>query len=80
MSETFLTPEEVRELTGYRQKKPQAAMLQEMGLRFWVNALGWPVVPRSAIDGLPANTKELESTKPTWKSKHDNGTHSHQIQ
>lgn len=51
MSATFLTKEEVAELTGRKNKSLQIVQLRKMGLPFWVNALDAPVVPRSAIDG-----------------------------
>lgn len=59
---TFLEDGELARLTGRKLKSMQIAWLRESGLRFWVNATGHPVVPRSAIDGSsPAPTK-----KPEW--------------
>jgi len=48
---TFLSSFEVAELTGRSARKLQIDALRQMGLPFWVNAIGRPVVPRSAIDG-----------------------------
>jgi hypothetical protein len=47
---TFLTPDEIRELTGYRQHAAQIRWLQREGIRHWVNANGRPVVPLSSIN------------------------------
>lgn len=46
----FLTSEEVRELTGRTRKSSQIAQLRIMGIPFFVNAGGHPVVTRSAIE------------------------------
>lgn len=51
MSTTFLSKEDVAILTGAKIKSKQIAQLRKMGLPFWVNALGVPVVPLSAING-----------------------------
>jgi hypothetical protein len=51
---TFLDPEDIAELTGCKLKARQIEQLRKMGLPFWVNAAGRPVVPRSAIDGQGA--------------------------
>ncbi|MFM0732357.1 DUF4224 domain-containing protein [Paraburkholderia sediminicola] len=71
MSETFLTTEEVAELTGIRtgrrgktREQLQAEWLRTTGLPFWVNARGRPIIPRSAIEGKPTTT-ELPAKK--WK-------------
>jgi hypothetical protein len=53
MTSTFLTKEEVATLTGRSRKAQQIAQLRTMGLPFWINALGHPIIPRSAIDGRP---------------------------
>lgn len=54
MNSTFLSKEDLVTLTGAKTKSKQIAQLRRMGLPFWINALGVPVVPRSAIDGRPA--------------------------
>ncbi|MCY0910915.1 DUF4224 domain-containing protein [Massilia antarctica] len=48
---TFLSTDEVSTLTGRKIKALQIQALRGMGMLFWVNAAGKPVVPRSAIDG-----------------------------
>jgi hypothetical protein len=54
MTSTFLTKEEVATLTGVKFKSRQIIQLRTMGLPFWINALGHPIIPRSAIDGRPS--------------------------
>ncbi len=47
----FLTPDEVSQLTGREQKSLQIEALMDMGIPFYVNASGRPVVPSAAISG-----------------------------
>lgn len=54
----FLDSDEICELTGRRIKSKQIEALKQMGLPFFVNALGRPVVSRSAIDGLKAEKQD----------------------
>lgn len=54
MSATFLTQEEVRELTGRTHKSLQITALAKMGLPFFVNPAGRAVVTRVAIEGRAA--------------------------
>jgi len=51
MSSTFLSPDEIKELTGRSYIKLQIEALSKMGLPFFVNAVGRPVVTRSAVEG-----------------------------
>lgn len=62
MSDTFLTKDEVAELTGRKNKRLQVEQLRKMGLPFWLNAASAPIVPRSAIEGKRAAPAE----KPKW--------------
>lgn len=64
MSATFLNPDELVELTGCKQRSRQILQLRKMGLAFWVNAAGNPVVSRSVIEGR----KDPEPVK-TWTPK-----------
>ncbi|NML61791.1 DUF4224 domain-containing protein [Massilia sp. RP-1-19] len=64
MSETFLTRDEVAELTGRKNKRLQAEHLRKLGLPFWINAAGAAVVPRSAIEGTRT---PAPATKPKWE-------------
>ncbi|WP_454874791.1 DUF4224 domain-containing protein [Paraburkholderia xenovorans] len=51
MLSTFLSNEELSVLTGRKVKSKQIESLRRMGIAFFVNAAGRPVVTRSAIDG-----------------------------
>lgn len=57
----FLTREQVIVLTGAKIKKRQIRMLRLHSIRHYINAAGWPVVPRSAIEFTPQ-----PSVHPTW--------------
>lgn len=48
---TFLTDEELAELTGCKWKRKQIDQLRKMALPFYVNAAGRAVVARSAVEG-----------------------------
>ena len=56
----FLTPEELKQLTGYARPSNQARRLKKLGLRHWINARGRVVVPRSAVEGKPSERKTFE--------------------
>lgn len=47
----FLTETELAVLTGRKRKADQIAQLRIMGLPFFVNAAGRPVVTCSAVEG-----------------------------
>lgn len=64
MSDTFLTQEEIVELTGRKIRAKQIEALRQMGLAFWVNPVGRAVVTRSAIEGRSATTKKPAPVKP----------------
>ncbi|TQK00146.1 DUF4224 domain-containing protein [Herbaspirillum sp. SJZ107] len=63
MSDTFLTAEEVRELTGRTKHALQAEQLRAQGIPFFTNAVGRPIVPRTAIEGCKEKVKPPE---PMW--------------
>lgn len=63
MSDTFLTAEEVRELTGRTKHTLQADQLRAQGIPFFKNAVGRPIVPRAAIEGRKEKVKPPE---PQW--------------
>ncbi len=46
----FLTPEELRSLTGRQHADAQCAALARMGLKFVIDADGRPKVARSAVE------------------------------
>lgn len=45
----FLTPDELIELSGYKQPRKIIAWLDEQGYRYRVNAKGWPSVLREVV-------------------------------
>lgn len=51
MSATFLEDDEIARLTGRKMKGLQIETLRHMGIPFFVNATGHPVVTRSAVEG-----------------------------
>ncbi|HEX2981348.1 MAG TPA: DUF4224 domain-containing protein [Anaerolineaceae bacterium] len=60
----FLTPDEIVALTGRKLKGAQIAQLRTMGIPFYVNAVGRPVVVRAVLE-----TKQQEQPKPRWQPK-----------
>jgi hypothetical protein len=73
MSDTFLTPEEVEELSGIRvgrggktREQLQIEWLRTTGIPFWTNARGRPIIARSAIDG---RTRSEDAPRPRWQPK-----------
>jgi hypothetical protein len=47
----FLNPQEVAELAGRKIKKLQIEQLRWMGIPFYVNAIGRPIVVRAVPGG-----------------------------
>lgn len=64
MSDLCLSRDEVAELCRTPQRARQAAFLRSNGIKHYLDAHGWPVVLRSAVD--PA--EKVAATRPTWKS------------
>jgi len=48
-----LSRDEIAELTRTPQRKRQIAFLVRNGIRHYVDAHGWPVVTRAAVEGTP---------------------------
>jgi len=61
---TFLDSEEIAELTGRKIKSKQIDTLRKIGIAFFVNATGHPVVLRSAIEGKQQATQKQDKG---WK-------------
>jgi hypothetical protein len=65
MSSTFLNRDELKDLTGRSYVRLQIAALAKMGIPFFVNDVGRPVVARSAVEGrasvAPASKKKWVS-------------------
>ncbi|MGF6504700.1 DUF4224 domain-containing protein [Paraburkholderia tuberum] len=73
MTDTFLSPEEVAELTGVRvgrrgktREELQVAWLRTSGIPFWENARGRPIIARAAIEGRIARD---DLPKKKWQPK-----------
>jgi hypothetical protein len=73
MSDTFLSPEEVAELTGVKvgrrgktREELQAEWLRASGIPFWTNARGRPIIARAAIEG---RTSREELPKKKWQPR-----------
>lgn len=65
-ADTFLTDEEVRRLTARKLKTKQIESLRRMGIPFFVNAIGRPVVTRVAVIGGNSRPQEFVSA---WTPK-----------
>ena len=59
-----LTRPELAELTRTKLKAGQVAFLRSNGIRHYVDAHGWPVVTRSAVEGEPEPAQAVTSWKP----------------
>lgn len=72
MSKTFLSSEEVADLTDRKQKAAQIKALRDMGISFLISATGHPKVIRSAIEGRTAtHSKAWQPKAPAasgWQS------------
>lgn len=51
MNPLFIDDSELATLTGRKMKNKQIAWLRKSGIPFRINALGRPVVTRSAVEG-----------------------------
>jgi hypothetical protein len=68
----FLSSQDISELTGRKTKSKQIEALLRMGLPFWVNAIGRPVVTVTAIEGrreLSLEKAWSPQRKKTWVEK-----------
>ncbi|VVE30894.1 hypothetical protein PEP31012_03669 [Pandoraea eparura] len=61
---TFMTPEELAELTGYVRCADQRKWLKKQGWAFEVSRGGRPIVARSYFDAR-MNRKAVAATSPT---------------
>ena len=60
----FLSRAEVAELTGAHIKRRQIDVLVRNGIRHTINAAGWPMVTRAAVEGGAQSQAEQPRT---WK-------------
>ena len=58
----FLTPDEVKALTGRARPGPQRRELTRMGIKFLVNCVGRPVVCRSEVEAKASTRGERKTT------------------
>lgn len=65
MSNMFLARDEVAILTGRKTKRHQIDALRRMGVVYFVNATGHPIVTRAAIEGKT----DLAPPKRAWSPK-----------
>ena len=63
----FLSSQDISELTGRKTKAKQIEALLRMGLPFWVNAIGKPVVTLTALEGRRESPQEK-----TWTPQRKN--------
>lgn len=69
MSTTFLTREEVKELTAAHRRKRQIELLRAQRIPFFINAAGWPVVTRAAVQGRETTDSRTTGwTPPVFRS------------
>lgn len=64
MADTWLTPEEVEDLTARQRWTAQCRMLAEMGVPFRPNAIGRPLVEREAV--LSTEKQARKKPQPNW--------------
>lgn len=57
----FLDNDELKTLTGRKSKSHQIDALRRIGIPFYVNATGHPVVTRAAVEG-----RKDEPVKAAW--------------
>jgi hypothetical protein len=62
----FLEPDQVVTLTGRRQKSAQITQLRKMGVVFFVNASGHPIIAEAAIEGRKQQAKQPQAWSPSW--------------
>ncbi len=54
----FLTPDEISELTGYKQRSRQITWLRRYGIRVYVTRVGEPRVLRSDLEAKPKKAQK----------------------
>ena len=59
----FLTADDVATLTGRKLKSLQVQALRQMGIPFFINAIGRPVVARSTVEG---KTTPIPQERAAW--------------
>jgi hypothetical protein len=60
----FLDPDDVAILTGKKSKSGQVAALRGMGIAFFVNPTGRPIVTKAALEGRIDTSNPQKSWQP----------------
>jgi hypothetical protein len=60
----FLTPDEVRKLTGKTRREAQARALEAMGVPFTQRPDGSPVVLRAVVESMLGGTATIARSEP----------------
>jgi len=64
VSSTFLDAHDICQLTGRKTKSKQIEALRKMGIPFFINAAGHPIVTLTAIEGGKKQSEPLQ--KQEW--------------
>lgn len=59
-----LSRDEIHELTRSPQKARQLSFLRANGIRHYLDAYGWPVVTRAAVEGMMKSEQDAQGWKP----------------
>lgn len=59
-----LSRDEIAELCRTPRRARQLAFLRQNGIRHYLDAYGWPVVTRAAVEGVPEREKPVERWVP----------------
>ena len=66
MTDTWLTPDEVVELTARQRWSAQCKMLAQMGIPFLPNAVGRPLVERAMVLQGGPRAPARKKVEPNW--------------
>lgn len=61
----FISPDDLKELTGFTVKEKQIAQLRRMGIPFFVNGCGRAKVAASVIEGRKQEDPPRQGWKPS---------------
>lgn len=69
-TDDFLDDAALVRFTGRRQKSKQIEQLRKMGVKFFVNAAGHPMVTDEAINGRKPTKAQKPAWSPAWAASH----------
>lgn len=77
MSDMFLTPDELIEMTGRKQMRAQAIALTHLGIIHKIRADGKPLVLRAHVEqllgaGIAPKAKAVPHFEPNWAALREN--------